>query len=71
MVHWVFGKAELLPLTFQQMRMKFWERTSETLMGVWEERYTVTEDQKPELLQNNQQCPKLNGKSEFCNIYLN
>jgi len=45
--------------------MKFWERTSETLTGVWEERYIVTEEQKPELLQNNQQCPKLNGKSDY------
>jgi len=53
-VHFNFGKAELLPTTFQQMRMKFWERISETLVGVWEEWYTTIEEQKPELLQNNQ-----------------
>jgi len=46
MVHWGFGKAELLPLTFWPMRMKFWERTSETLIGVWEGWHTVIEDQK-------------------------
>ena len=28
-----------------------------------------TEEQKTKLLQNSQQCPKLNGKSEFCDIY--
>lgn len=61
-VHFNFGKAELLPPTFQQMRMKFWERLSETLVGVWEEWYTTIEEQRPELLQNKQQCPKLNGK---------
>jgi hypothetical protein len=42
--------------------MKFWERISETLTGVEEERYPITKEQKPELLQNNQQCPKLNEK---------
>jgi hypothetical protein len=35
MVHWGFGKSELLPLTFQQMRMKFWERISKILTSVW------------------------------------
>jgi hypothetical protein len=40
--------------------MKFWERTSETLTGVWEGWHTVTEEQKTKLSQNNQQCPELN-----------
>jgi hypothetical protein len=35
MVHWGFEKSELLPLPFQQMRMKFRERISKILTGVW------------------------------------
>ena len=31
--------------------------------------YRHTEEQKAQLLQNNQQCPKFNGKSEYSNIY--
>jgi len=42
--------------------MKFWERISETLVGVWEEWYIITEEQKPDLLQNNQRSLKLNVK---------
>jgi hypothetical protein len=29
------------------------------------------ENIKPDLVQNKQQCPKLNGKSDYCDIYLN
>jgi hypothetical protein len=65
MVHWGFRKSELLPLTFWRMRMKFWERISETLRGVWKGRYTATEEHKTELLQNNE---LLNGKQKICHI---
>ena len=50
MVHWGFGKAELLPLTFQQMRIKFRERISKTLTGVWEGWYTIHRRSKNQAL---------------------
>ena len=34
------------------------------------ERHTGNCEHKTKLLQNDQQCPKLNGKSESCNVYL-
>jgi len=50
--------------------MKFREGISKTLTGLWEGWYTVIQEQKTELSRNKQQCPKLNGKSESCGIYL-